>query len=72
MHTARSLPYGGISLTETPPDRDPPGQRPPGHVTCGACWDRTPPSNPVNRIIDACENIVAGGNNEQIPISKNN
>ena len=30
----------GVSLT----DRDPPG-----HVTCGACWDREPP---VNRMTD--------------------
>ena len=28
MRTAPSLPYRGVSMTETPPDRDPPGQRP--------------------------------------------
>ena len=46
--------------TETPGqrhplDRDPHGQRPPGHVTCDACWDReTPPRGPTN----TCENIT--------------
>ena len=35
MRTACSLPYGwGVSMTETPPDRDSPGQRPP--------WTETP------------------------------
>ena len=41
--------------TETPMNRDPPpppGQRPPGHVTCGAWWNRDPP---VNRITDMCK-----------------
>ena len=57
MRSARSLPYGGISLTETPPDRDPPGQRLP--------LDRSPPppnrpdrDPPVNRITDRCKNIT--------------
>ena len=67
VRTARALPYGGVSLTETPrqttplrkppwtelhpPERETPqtetypGQRPPGHVTCGTCWDRDPPVN---------------------------
>ena len=62
MRTACTLLYMGGDLcledlpdrdppdrTETPPDRDHPGHRPPlvkdpsGHVTCGACWDRDPP-----------------------------
>ena len=48
MRTACSLPYTGVCLRDPldrdlppPGDRDlPPGQRPPCHVTCGACWDR--------------------------------
>ena len=27
-----------------------------GHVTCGACWDTTPP--PVDRMTDTCKNIT--------------
>ena len=55
--------------TETPLDRDSPGQRPPrqrppSHVTCGACFYSDPP----NRITYSCKNITlpqtsfAGGN----------
>ena len=59
MRTARWLPYGGVSLTETrprqrPPSRDPPGQRP----------------RPDGGQTNTCENItfanfVAGGNEMQ-------
>ena len=59
--------------TETPLDRDPLGQRPPwietpwtetsidreipGHVTCGACWDRDP-ALWKEFLTHACENIT--------------
>ena len=38
--------------TETPPDRDFLDRDSPGHVTCGACWDRDPP------ITLPCRNFV--------------
>ena len=48
---------------QTPLDVDPPldadplwMQTPPGHVTCDACWEATPPH--VDRMTDACENIT--------------
>ena len=104
MRTARSLPYAGDLLTETPLgqrpppwtetplpperspmdkdppigdsldrhplDRDPPRQRPPppGHVSCGACWDRHPPPwtewhTGVKEL--PCRNFVAGGNKNE-------
>ena len=79
-------PYRDPRWTETLPDRPPrpcdprqtpAGQRPPGHVTCGACWDRDPPEQndwqtPVKILqndwqtpvkILPCRNVVAGGNN---------
>ena len=34
MPTARSLPFGGRLCLRGLPDRHPPGQRPPSHVTC--------------------------------------
>ena len=38
--------------TETPPlDRDPPGQRPPCHVNCDACWDRDPASEQNDTLV---------------------
>ena len=40
-------------------DADPPGGRPPGHVTCDACLEATPPHPPtIDRVTDACENIT--------------
>ena len=59
---------GGRGLPK-PPDADPfpPGCRPPGHVTCDACWGAIPPS--VDRTTDMCKNITlpqtsfAGGKN---------
>ena len=78
MRTARSLPYRGISLTETLPDRDPPGQRnppwtetPPSHVTCGGCWDRDRHGqNSWHTLVKTlpCRNFVAGGNNANVII----
>ena len=72
MRTARSLPYGEVSLTEiprdrdrwtetplteTPMERDPPGQRRPWscYLWC-ILRQRHPP--PVNRITDPCENLT--------------
>ena len=42
-------------LNADPPDADFPGGRPPGHVTCDACWEATPPTPGMT---DACENIA--------------
>ena len=54
MRTTRSLPYWGVSLTQTPLDRDPPGQRPSPEQR--PLWqrpplDRTPPwtESPLDR-----------------------
>ena len=46
-------PGGRPPWMQTPLDADPPG-----HVTCDACWEANHPPFPVNRIIDACENIT--------------
>ena len=35
MRTARSLPYGRVSLTDNPPGQKPPGQKPPEQIPPG-------------------------------------
>ena len=69
--TVRVVSVQGVSLTETPRDRDTlPWQRTPGHVTGDACWDREHPVN--NRMTDRCKNITLpqtsfeGGNNLEV------
>ena len=43
--------------TSPPPDADHPLMQTPGHVTCFACWEATPPA-PVNRMTHRCKNIT--------------
>ena len=40
---------------DTPWRQTLPGGRPPGHVTCDACWEANPP---VKRMTDRCKNIT--------------
>ena len=65
-------PWTETLLDRDPLGQRPPGQRPswtetpwtetllvrdpPGHITCGACWDRDTP--PINRIAQGCKNIT--------------
>ena len=39
-------------------DADPPGGRPPGHVTCDASLETTLPPTTMDRMTDAYENIT--------------
>ena len=62
------LPWMQTPLEATPPHADSPEYRPPGHVTCDACWKANPTPQPP-LWIETCENITlpqtmfAGGNN---------
>ena len=53
---------------QRPPGQRPPlRQRPPGHVTCGACWDWDPSlwtESQTSVKTLPCHNFVAGSNNE--------
>ena len=65
MRTAHPISYGGTLSGGFLSGGG--GQSPPGHVTCGACWDRDPPPPMWTELQTGvktlpCRNFVAGGN----------